>query len=287
MRNLKGFGIIELMISILVASIIVVGLYSLLTSSILSYGFSKATNQAVSSSHRVNMSFNTLLYQAGFMNYTRAIQNYAFPATTTNFSDNVNWPENVVLIGGRENNQDFIKIRFAGASLQDDKRSQNVTLPNDKNTPNGFVFDCNGIPVPNTAILEIKITVTNNGLECQENALENTNTATFDIDNNSIILDPFVKNLRLQYSMVNDGGVSGFIDSNNIATAQWNLVSLVRYSFVTSQPSSQKMVRSATGLTLNMFADAGVTNNNYVIPDNDRSNVHRVQNGNIAIVNQL
>src|SRR5574344_1821596 len=261
MRNLKGFGIIELMISILVASIIVVGLYSLLTSSILSYGFSKATNQAVSSSHRVNMSFNTLLYQAGFMNYTRAIQNYAFPATTTNFSDNVNWPENVVLIGGRENNQDFIKIRFAGASLQDDKRSQNVTLPNDKNT--------------------------NNGLECQENALENTNTATFDIDNNSIILDPFVKNLRLQYSMVNDGGVSGFLDSNNIATAQWNLVSLVRYSFVTSQPSSQKMVRSATGLTLNMFADAGVTNNNYVIPDNDRSNVHRVQNGNIAIVNQL
>ena len=50
--NQKGFGLIELMISILVASIIVAGLYQMVTSSWLNFGISSATARSSKSARQ-------------------------------------------------------------------------------------------------------------------------------------------------------------------------------------------------------------------------------------------
>ena len=54
LSNKKGFGLIELMISILVASIIVAGLYQMLTSSMLNFGISSATGRSGKSARQVD-----------------------------------------------------------------------------------------------------------------------------------------------------------------------------------------------------------------------------------------
>lgn len=279
----KGFGVIELMISILVASLIVVGLYSLLTSSILSYGFSRATNQAVSSAHRVNMSFNTILYQASFINYRRALLGFNFSAAESVFPGG-NWQENVSVLGGNLNGQDFVKVRFAGASVADDRI---VAAANDNNVANGFIYDCLGMPIPNTVILEVMLTVDpQNGLVCQEHALENSNGVA--INQNQVVLDPSVRFMRIQYASVGDkGNTNGYVDAGDVATnTNWADINVLRYALVVSHASNQRIVSARNDVEFTLFPnDANI----YKPTDNEeeRSNIHRVVSGNVALVNKF
>lgn len=298
----KGFGLIELMISLLVSVIIMAGLYGLLTSSIVNFGFSKASSDAVDTAHRVDNFFNVLLFQAGFINFERAINAEGWAAGAVNLpGENFNdysW-EADQFVYAKDNNS--ILIRYYGSSVDDDT-THHVGIEADES--NGFITDCGGLAVGRETLVTAYFTANENGLICQYN--DRTNNQ--DTNPDDIVLDASVRSLMFEFgstwdpNFANDDGffTAGEINGSN-GNLRWSHVDIVRYSFITSQPSNQRLIESRQD-TLRHFnmpnstvgsgeeGDAGTApaNNvdyNYQIPDNERSNVHRVITGTIYLVN--
>ena len=297
----KGFGLIELMISLLVSVIIMAGLYGLLTSSIVNFGFSKASSDAVDTAHRVDNFFNVLLFQAGFINFERAINAEGWAAGAVNlpgvsFKDS--WEADQFVYA---NNNHSILIRYYGSSVDDDTTHHEGI---DADASNGFITDCGGVAVGRETLVTAFFTANENGLICQYN--DRTNNQ--DTNPDDIVLDASVRSLMFEFGstwdpkFANDDGffTAGEINDSN-GNLKWSHVDIVRYSFITSQPSNQRLIESRQD-TLRHFnmpnstvgsgeeGDAGTApaNNvdyNYQIPDNERSNVHRVITGTIYLVN--
>ena len=300
----KGFGLIELMISLLVSVIIMAGLYGLLTSSIVNFGFSKASSDAVDTAHRVDNFFNVLLFQAGFINFERAINAEGWAAGTVNlpgagvtFEADEAWKADQFVYA---NNNNSILIRYYGSSVDDDTTHHEGI---DADASNGFITDCGGVAVGRETLVTAYFTANENGLICQYNDRTNNKDTK-----NDVVLDASVRSLMFEFGstwdpkFANDDGffTAGEINGSN-GDLKWSHVDIVRYSFITSQPSNQRLIRSRQD-TLRHFnmpnstvgsgegGDAGTApaNNvdyNYQIPDNERSNVHRVITGTIYLVN--
>lgn len=296
----KGFGLIELMISLLVSVIIMVGLSGLLTSSIVNFGFSKASSDAVDTAHRVDNFFNVLLFQAGFINFERAINAEGWAAGAVNLLGVIfpAWEADQFVYA---NNNHSILIRYYGSSVDDDTTHHEGI---DADASNGFITDCGGVAVGRETLVTAYFTANENGLICQYN--DRTNNQ--DTNPDDIVLDASVRSLMFEFGstwdpkFANDDGffTAGEINGSN-GDLKWSHVDIVRYSFITSQPSNQRLIKSRQD-TLRHFnmpnstvgsgegGDAGTApaNNvdyNYQIPDNERSNVHRVITGTIYLVN--
>jgi|GEM_PF-3345839 len=301
----KGFGLIELMISLLVSVIIMAGLYGLLTSSIVNFGFSKASSDAVDTAHRVDNFFNVLLFQAGFINFERAINAEGWAAGAVNLSlSGVSFPAWEADQFVYANNNHSILIRYYGSSVDDDTTHHEGI---DADASNGFITDCGGEAVGRETLVTAYFTANENGLICQYN--DRTNNQ--DTNPDDIVLDASVRSLMFEFGstwdpkFANDDGffTAGEINGSN-GDLKWSHVDIVRYSFITSQPSNQRLIRSRQD-TLRHFnmpnmpnstdgsgegGDAGTAPANnvdydYQIPDNERSNVHRVITGTIYLVN--
>lgn len=301
----KGFGLIELMISLLVSVIIMAGLYGLLTSSIVNFGFSKASSDAVDTAHRVDNFFNVLLFQAGFINFERAINAEGWAAGAVNLSlPGVNFPAWEADQFVYANNNHSILIRYYGSSVDDDTTHHEGI---DADASNGFITDCGGVAVGRETLVTAYFTANENGLICQYN--DRTNNQ--DTNPDDIVLDASVRSLMFEFGstwdpeFANDDGffTAGEINGSN-GDLRWSHVDIVRYSFITSQPSNQRLITSRQD-TLRHFnmpnmpnstdgsgegGDAGTAPANnvdydYQIPDNERSNVHRVITGTIYLVN--
>lgn len=299
----KGFGLIELMISLLVSVIIMAGLYGLLTSSIVNFGFSKASSDAVDTAHRVDNFFNVLLFQAGFINFERAINAEGWAAGAVNLPGfKYSW-EADQFVYAVDNNS--ILIRYYGSSVDDDT-THHVGIEADES--NGFITDCGGVAVGRKTLVTAYFTVNENGLICQYNDRTNNN------DNNPdpVVLDASVRSLMFEFGstwdpkFANDDGFFTADEINGDAKLKWSHVDIVRYSFITSQPSNQRLIKSKQG-TLRHFnmpdtkstassgaegkagstgtAPAKTVDYSYTIPKDDRSNVHRVITGTIYLVN--
>lgn len=301
--KIKGFSIIELMISILIASIVTVGLTGVLTSSVLSFGFSNASNNAITSAHRVNVSLNTFLFQAGFINYRRSLTYFEFPKNDSNFGpDAMDWYKNVVVIGGAsdEGHGDAIKVRFWGASIDDDRSVANQGY---SAFPNGYIYDCFGRAIDNGVMLEVRLRVdADRGLICSQRYLYNLNGS--DEQTDDVVIDPTVRFIRFQYA--NTGFQNGFGRYENFLTKKHSVgksyavnsetlianehIDTIRYAFVTSQPTQQKAIKSTQTLTLFPECTISADSNqlcSYKIPENDSSNVHRVVLGTVSLNNAI
>lgn len=296
----KGFGLIELMISLLVSVIIMAGLYGLLTSSIVNFGFSKASSDAVDTAHRVDNFFNVLLFQAGFINFERAINAEGWAAGAVNLSlSGVSFPAWEADQFVYANNNHSILIRYYGSSVDDDTTHHEGI---DADASNGFITDCGGVAVGRETLVTAYFTVDPiRGLICQYN----------DHDR-GVVLDASVRSLMFEFGstwdpkFANDDGFFTADEINGDAKLKWSHVDIVRYSFITSQPSNQRLIKSKQG-TLRHFnmpdtkstassgaeGEAGSTGTapaktvdySYTIPKDDRSNVHRVITGTIYLVN--
>ena len=302
----KGFGLIELMISLLVSVIIMAGLYGLLTSSIVNFGFSKASSDAVDTAHRVDNFFNVLLFQAGFINFERAINAEGWAAGAVNLSlSGVNFPAWEADQFVYANNNHSILIRYYGSSVDDDTTHHEGI---DADASNGFITDCGGEAVGRETLVTAYFTANENGLICQYN--DRTNNQ--DTNPDDIVLDASVRSLMFEFGstwdpkFANDDGFFTAEEINGDANLKWSHVDIVRYSFITSQPSNQRLIKSKQG-TLRHFnmpdtkstassgaeGEAGSTGTapaktvdySYTIPKDDSSNVHRVITGTIYLVN--
>lgn len=304
----KGFGLIELMISLLVSVIIMAGLYGLLTSSIVNFGFSKASSDAVDTAHRVDNFFNVLLFQAGFINFERAINAEGWAAGAVNLSG-VSFPAWEADQFVYANNNHSILIRYYGSSVDDDTTHHEGI---DADASNGFITDCGGVAVGRETLVTAYFTVDpTRGLICQYN--DRTNNQDTNPDDIVLDLDASVRSLMFEFGstwdpkFANDDGffTAGEINGSN-GDLKWSHVDIVRYSFITSQPSNQRLIKSRQD-TLRHFnmpvtestassgveGEAGSTDTapartvdySYTIPEDDRSNVHRVITGTIYLVN--
>lgn len=297
----KGFGLIELMISLLVSVIIMAGLYGLLTSSIVNFGFSKASSDAVDTAHRVDNFFNVLLFQAGFINFERAINAEGWAAGAVNLPGVIfpAWNADQFVYA---NNNNSILIRYYGSSVDDDT-THHVGI--DADEPNGFITDCGGLAVGRETLVTAFFTVDPaRGLICQYNDHDRTNNPD---TNGNVVLDASVRSLMFEFGstwdpeFANDDGFFTAGEINGNGNLNWSHVDIVRYSFITSQPSNQRLIESRQD-TLRHFnmpnftvgsgeegdvgtAPANNVDYNYQIPDNERSNVHRVITGTIYLVN--
>lgn len=294
-NNVKGFGLIELMISILIASLVMGGLYSLLTSSVISYRVSKASNEAGASSRRVSNVFNSVLYQTGFINFSRQ-KEYTTWAASNNWKiyngNTINWIENQIIDGYAINNStvgDGFAIRFYGSSYADDLKSPkaNTNIPAGAKSADadGYIFNCSGVPVPNTEIIQLDFYVGANGLVCHQVTEEVGGSQ--DAGEN-VVIDPSIVYMRVQYAAVKSGATTAFCDAKNIGSkscpSSWADVNMIRYAMVTAQESSQKMVKATVGQELTLFEDSG---EKYTVVSNNASSVHRVIDGTITLVNNL
>lgn len=302
----KGFGLIELMISLLVSVIIMAGLYGLLTSSIVNFGFSKASSDAVDTAHRVDNFFNVLLFQAGFINFERAINAEGWAAGAVNLSgvDFPAWEADQFVYA---NNNHSILIRYYGSSVDDDTTHHEGI---DADASNGFITDCGGVAVGRETLVTAYFTANKKGLICQYNDRTNNN----DTNPDDIVLDASVRSLMFEFGSTwdpkffdkNNDGFYTADEINKNTDLKWSHVDIVRYSFITSQPSNQRLIKSKQD-TLRHFnmpdtkstASSGAEGNagstgtapaktvdySYTIPTDDRSNVHRVITGTIYLVN--
>lgn len=298
----KGFGLIELMISLLVSVIIMAGLYGLLTSSIVNFGFSKASSDAVDTAHRVDNFFNVLLFQAGFINFERAINAEGWAAGAVNLPDVKDSWEADQFVYAKDNNS--ILIRYYGSSVDDDT-THHVGIEADES--NGFITDCGGLAVGRETLVTAFFTVNGNGLNCQYNDRTNNQDVV-----QNVVLDASVRSLMFEFGstwdpkFANDDGFFTAEEINGNANLKWSHVDIVRYSFITSQPSNQRLIKSRQD-TLRHFnmpdtkspassgaegeagstatAPAKTVDYRYTIPEDDRSNVHRVITGTIYLVN--
>ena len=294
MNKNKGFGLIELMVSILIASIIVTGLYSLLTSSVVNYGFSNASSGAAKTSRQVGNIFNTLISQAGFMGYRMVMvgaTNQPINSVYNTGYTNPNWRENQSIMGS--DNGQILKIRFNGSSLEDDLVNTGETQPN------GYVLDCRGIGVPNNVQLELEFFVNpNSGLVCRQNILDGTGAANFDNSFNNqqeFVIDSTVRRLEVLYGVsIPTGNSNGYYRAEDLidSALDWNNVSNIRYALVTSVDTGQRLVTTPANAQLVVFQSNEFVNNDGVgdivfqIENGRQSFVHRIMKGDISILNQ-
>lgn len=296
----KGFGLIELMISLLVSVIIMAGLYGLLTSSIVNFGFSKASSDAVDTAHRVDNFFNVLLFQAGFINFERAINAEGWAAGAVNLSG-VSFPAWEADQFVYANNNHSILIRYYGSSVDDDTTHHEGI---DADASNGFITDCGGVAVGRETLVTAYFTANENGLICQYNDRTNNN----DKNPDPVVLDASVRSLMFEFGSTwdpkffdkNNDGFYTADEINGNTDLKWSHVDIVRYSFITSQPSNQRLIKSNKDMVLRHFnmpkstvgsgeaGTASANNDDYsyrITDENDRSNVHRVITGTIYLVN--
>lgn len=282
----KGFGLIELMISLLVSVIIMAGLYGLLTSSIVNFGFSKASSDAVDTAHRVDNFFNVLLFQAGFINFERAINAEGWAAGAVNLSGFPAWEADQFVYA---NNNHSILIRYYGSSVDDDTTHHEGI---DADASNGFITDCGGVAVGRETLVTAFFTANENGLICQYNDRTNNN----DKNPDPVVLDASVRSLMFEFGSTwdpkffdeNNDGFYTADEINGNTDLKWSHVDIVRYSFITSQPSNQRLIKSNKDMVLRHFNMTKSTNDDYsyrITDENDRSNVHRVITGTIYLVN--
>jgi prepilin-type N-terminal cleavage/methylation domain-containing protein len=296
MNKNKGFGLIELMISILIASIIVTGLYSLLTSSVVNYGFSTASSGAAKTSRQVGNIFNTLISQAGFIGYRKVQANVTHPQRTSGFNDNnayarQSWAQDQIIMGSRDGQR--LKIRFYGSSIEDDLIGSGTTQAN------GYVLDCRGIGVPNAVQLELEFYVNpNSGLVCSQNILVGAGNANFDSNftaQQEFVIDSTVRRLEVLYGVsIPSSNTTGYYSAeaiNAVGAPDWNNVTNIRYALVTSVDTGQRVVSTPNNTQLTIFSEDefNSSDNNditYTINDSERNFVHRVMKGDISILNQ-
>lgn len=299
MNKNNGFGLIELMISILIASIIVTGLYSLLTSSVVNYGFSTASSGAAKTSRQVGNIFNTLISQAGFIGYKKVQANATHPRRGSQFQGNgayganPNWAQDQIIMGSNDGQR--LKVRFYGSSIEDDLIGAGTRQAN------GYVLDCRGIGVPNDVQLELEFFVDdNNGLVCSQNILAGSN-ANFDDQFDSgdrFVIDPTVRRLEILYGAsvpgMNNTGYwrANDIIANNAGAPNWDNITNIRYALVTSVDTGQRVVSVPDNTSIVVFNNNEFVDNNNVgniqfqIQAGRQNFVHRVIKGDISILNQ-
>ncbi len=266
LKHRQGFSLIELLISMLVASIIIMGVYNFLTSSHRSFTFTKANdnvNRAMMISNRTMSNFMKL---AGFRNYRRVIDNLTFTKKTVKFADGISntFPVNTFIMGDATNlappvidaqPNDILYIRYFGSSIDDDL-SEKINEPDDaKFISNRRMYDCNGEFLTRMDEVFLKFMVDTDGLVCfQVKHTYDKSGAFKETVSPKVILNPNVVSILFGFRVDGDptfylaGDVKNAdVDSSIVmqSTNKFELVNALRYGILVRENTHQKMTTTS------------------------------------------
>lgn len=267
---INGFSMIEMLISMVVASIVIMGVYSFLTSSQRSFTIVQANDSANRSMQLSNRSINDYFKMAGFRNYRRVVDYVFFPTETLKVGES----EKAVTFGKGETTnvqaKTFVEIqnsaknskrhdiflRFYGSSIDDDL---NYTTHNE--VTNRRIYDCRGDFRTNKELVVINLYIDDSlGLVCEHTVYEmdanNVSTIQRVADRARVVLDPNIT--VMMFSARYDGDPRFFIpgeepSDNSSATFTRDLINAIRYGFVVAQESHQKIQHLESDLEFHLL----------------------------------
>ncbi len=299
-RKNGGFSVIELLIAMLVATVIVLGVYKFLTNSHRSFTFTKA-NDAVNRSLMIsNRSLTSYLRMAGFRNYRRVIDSITFERRTVEINGNsVTFPLNTYVIGADSKVQpavatqpnDELYIRYYGSSIDDDLSESG----SNKNTDsNNRMFDCNGDSVNRLQEVFLKFYVTDEGLKCDQTVLtfneSGTSVASTD-HSNDILIDNNVISILFGFRMDSDDSFylstevpKKSLDVTRMSTSNFEVVNAMRYGILVRQDTHQKVSKTKNERTFHMLGLS--TSDDEAVAPASESNIYQLVSGVVYMRNR-
>jgi prepilin-type N-terminal cleavage/methylation domain len=219
----RGFGLVEIMISIVLGLFLVAGLYTMLVSSQQSYSLGRANSGLSNSGQRVTQLIWNQLHQAGFINYQRRLLNIPLPATAT-------WAQNQSIHGENDlttevkADTDRLTLRYRGSSVGDNDPANVAVMTADER-----MFDCIGNPVASTQLVEVVLYVnTSNELICDDN------------QNDPVVMEQNIESLQFRYRLSDD--LQPFVTAADITNAtDWANVVAIEFSLLAASPSGQSV----------------------------------------------
>lgn len=220
----RGFGLVEIMISIVLGLFLVAGLYTMLVSSQQSYSLGRANSGLSNSGQRVTQLIWNQLHQAGFVNYQRRLLNLPLPGNAAWAQNQSVRGENDLTVTGVKTDTDRLTLRYRGSSVGDNDPASSAVMTADER-----MFDCIGNPVASTQLVEVVLYVnTNNELICDDN------------QNAPVVLERNIESLQFRYRLLDD--LQPFVTAADITSAtDWTNVVAVEFSLLSASPSGQSV----------------------------------------------
>ena len=196
----NGFSMIEMLISLVVASIIIIGIYSFLTSSQRSFTLVQANDGVNRSMQTANRNINDYIKMAGFRNYARIIDQATFPKGDYEFDEDISFKRNSFVSAKQADTSSpniDLYLRYYGSSIYDDLAPQYVEENANLDRSNQRMFDCNGKFLNRKELAVVRLYVDgDNGLFCQQKII---NTDDGSESAATVLINPNVKYMMFAF----------------------------------------------------------------------------------------
>ena len=234
----NGFSMIEMLISLVVASIIIIGIYSFLTSSQRSFTLVQANDGVNRSMQTANRNINDYIKMAGFRNYARVIDQATFPKGDYEFDEDISFKRNSFVSAKQADTSSRnidLYLRYYGSSIYDDLAPQYVEENAKLDRSNQRMFDCNGDPLSRKQLAVVRLYVDgDNGLFCQQRII---NTDDGSESAATVLINPNVKYMMFAFRTDDS---ADFLLPSEMNDDDYVKVNAIRYGFIVRQSTHQK-----------------------------------------------
>lgn len=234
----NGFSMIEMLISLVVASIIIIGIYSFLTSSQRSFTLVQANDGVNRSMQTANRNINDYIKMAGFRNYARIIDQATFPKGDYEFDEDISFKRNSFVSAKQADTSSpniDLYLRYYGSSIYDDLAPQYVEENAKLDRSNQRMFDCNGDPLSRKQLAVVRLYVDgDNGLFCQQKII---NTDDGSESAATVLINPNVKYMMFAFRTDDS---ADFLLPSEMNDDDYVKVNAIRYGFIVRQSTHQK-----------------------------------------------
>ena len=234
----NGFSMIEMLISLVVASIIIIGIYSFLTSSQRSFTLVQANDGVNRSMQGANRNINDYIKMAGFRNYARIIDQATFPKGDYEFDEDISFKRNSFVSAKQADTSSpniDLYLRYYGSSIYDDLAPQYVEENAKLDRSNQRMFDCNGDPLSRKQLAVVRLYVDgDNGLFCQQKII---NTDDGSESAATVLINPNVKYMMFAFRTDDS---ADFLLPSEMNDDDYVKVNAIRYGFIVRQSTHQK-----------------------------------------------
>lgn len=237
----NGFSMIEMLISLVVASIIIIGIYSFLTSSQRSFTLVQANDGVNRSMQGANRNINDYIKMAGFRNYARIIDQATFPKGDYKFNEDISFKRNSFVSAKQADTSSpniDLYLRYYGSSIYDDLAPQYVEENAELDRSNQRMFDCNGIFLTRKELAVVRLYVDgDNGLFCQQKIINTDDGSERDDRPDTVLINPNVKYMMFAFRTDDS---ADFLLPSEMNDDDYVKVNAIRYGFIVRQSTHQK-----------------------------------------------
>lgn len=234
----NGFSMIEMLISLVVASIIIIGIYSFLTSSQRSFTLVQANDGVNRSMQGANRNINDYIKMAGFRNYARVVDQATFPKGNYEFDEDISFKRNSFVSAKQADTSSRnidLYLRYYGSSIYDDLSPQYVEENANLDRSNQRMFDCNGNFLNRKQLAVVRLYVDgDNGLFCQQKII---NTDDGSESAATVLINPNVKYMMFAFRTDDS---ADFLLPSEMNDDDYVKVNAIRYGFIVRQSTHQK-----------------------------------------------